>query len=93
MSETTFLTRVTLENYKSIRACDVRLGPLMFLVGPNGAGKIFWEVDRGGALILPGAQPKGCRRQAVCSLRSPRVGVPVAKNLLNRCLEFKHEQT
>jgi hypothetical protein len=33
----------------------------------NGAGKIFWEVDRGGALILPGAQPKGCRRQAVCS--------------------------
>src|SRR5260370_14142437 len=35
----TFITRVVLENYKSIAACDVRLGPLMFLVGPNGAGK------------------------------------------------------
>ncbi len=35
----TFLTRVVIENYKSIAACDVRLGPLTFLVGPNGAGK------------------------------------------------------
>lgn len=33
------LTRVVIENYKSIAACDVRLGPLTFLVGPNGAGK------------------------------------------------------
>jgi predicted ATPase len=39
MSEPTFLTRVVLENYKSITACDVRLGPLTFLVGPNAAGK------------------------------------------------------
>lgn len=39
MSATTFLQRVVLKNYKSIAACDVRLGPLMFLVGPNGAGK------------------------------------------------------
>lgn len=35
----TFITRVVLKNYKSIAACDVRLGPLTFLVGPNGAGK------------------------------------------------------
>ncbi len=28
-----------LRNYKSIPACDVRLGPLNFLVGPNGSGK------------------------------------------------------
>src|SRR5260370_34502868 len=35
----TFLTRVVLRNYKSIASCDVRLGPLMFLVGPNAAGK------------------------------------------------------
>lgn len=35
----TFLTRVVLKNYKSIAACDVKLGPLTFLVGPNGAGK------------------------------------------------------
>src|SRR5579863_1607248 len=35
----TFLTRTVLKNYKSIAACDVRFGPLTFLVGPNGAGK------------------------------------------------------
>jgi len=34
-----FLTRVVLRNYRSIAACDVRLGPLTFLVGPNGSGK------------------------------------------------------
>ncbi|WP_395842032.1 AAA family ATPase [Cystobacter fuscus] len=28
-----------LRNYRSIAACDVRLGPLTFLVGPNGSGK------------------------------------------------------
>ena len=33
------LSRVLLRNYKSIRNCDVPLGPLTFLVGPNGAGK------------------------------------------------------
>jgi predicted ATPase len=33
------ITRVVLENYKSIAFCDVRLGPLTILVGPNGAGK------------------------------------------------------
>ena len=33
------LSRVILRNYKSIRNCDVPLGPLTFLVGPNGAGK------------------------------------------------------
>ena len=34
-----FLTRVQLRDYRSIAACDVRLGPLTFLVGPNGSGK------------------------------------------------------
>ncbi len=37
--DSTFLRQVMLKNYKSIAACDVRLGPLVFLVGPNGAGK------------------------------------------------------
>lgn len=37
--EAPFLSRVRLKNYKSVAACDVRLGRLMFLVGPNGAGK------------------------------------------------------
>lgn len=39
MSSTAFLRRVRLKNYRSIAACDVRLGPLVFLVGPNGSGK------------------------------------------------------
>lgn len=39
MADSTFLNRVAIKNYKSIAACDVRLGPLSFLVGPNGAGK------------------------------------------------------
>ena len=33
------VTRVRLRNYKSIAVCDVRPGPLSFLVGPNGSGK------------------------------------------------------
>lgn len=39
MKDSTFITRVVLKNYKSIAACDVRLHPLMFLVGRNGSGK------------------------------------------------------
>lgn len=39
MGDSTFLTRVLLENYKSIARCDVPLGALTFLVGPNGSGK------------------------------------------------------
>ena len=35
----TTITRVTLRNYKSIAACDVKLAPLAVLVGPNGSGK------------------------------------------------------
>lgn len=34
-----FVERVTLRNYKSIAACDVQIGSLIFLVGPNGSGK------------------------------------------------------
>jgi predicted ATPase len=34
-----FISRVRLKNYKSIAECDVRLGPLTFLIGPNGTGK------------------------------------------------------
>ena len=33
------VTRVVLKNFKSIAACDVKLGPLTVLVGPNGSGK------------------------------------------------------
>ncbi|CAN5583433.1 AAA family ATPase [soil metagenome] len=34
-----FVSRVRIQNYKSIRSCDVTLGSLAVLVGPNGAGK------------------------------------------------------
>jgi putative DNA methylase len=33
------ITRVKVENFKSLVQCEVSLGSLMFLVGPNGAGK------------------------------------------------------
>lgn len=39
MNHPTFVSRVVLRNYKSIAACDVRLGPLTYLVGANGSGK------------------------------------------------------
>ncbi len=39
MTDSVFLRRVLLKNYKSIANCSVKLGPLNFLVGPNGAGK------------------------------------------------------
>src|SRR5688572_6256994 len=39
MRDSTFITRVRLQNYKSIAGCDLALGPLTFLVGPNGSGK------------------------------------------------------
>lgn len=39
MTSTTFIHRVRAKNYKSIAACDVRLGALTYLVGPNGTGK------------------------------------------------------
>lgn len=34
-----FLTRVRVENYRSIASCDVPVGPLTVLAGPNAAGK------------------------------------------------------
>ena len=34
-----FVRRVVLRDYKSIRQCDVMLGPLTLLVGLNGSGK------------------------------------------------------
>lgn len=39
MTSSVFLTRVVLRNYKSIGHCDVRLGPITYLVGANGSGK------------------------------------------------------
>lgn len=36
---TPFVTRLRAQNYKSVKACDLALGPLNILVGPNGSGK------------------------------------------------------
>jgi hypothetical protein len=40
VTATVFLTRVVLRNYKSIATSNVALGPLTYLVGANGSGKI-----------------------------------------------------
>lgn len=39
MSNSVFIRRLVLKNYKSIASCDVALGALQFLVGQNGSGK------------------------------------------------------
>lgn len=39
MNNSVFLHRVMLRNYRSIGYCDIKLGPLTYLVGVNGAGK------------------------------------------------------
>lgn len=39
MNGSVLVTSVVVQNYQSIRHCDVRLGPLTFLAGLNGAGK------------------------------------------------------
>ncbi|MCS0639105.1 AAA family ATPase [Streptomyces sp. LP05-1] len=36
---TPFLRRIRISDYRSIASCDVRLGPLTVLAGPNAAGK------------------------------------------------------
>jgi predicted ATPase len=56
MTDSTFITRVRLQNYKSIGRCDVSLGALTFLVGPNGAGKSsFGKVCREVSRIVSAA--------------------------------------
>lgn len=39
MTASVSLTRVVLRNYKSIGYCDVKVGPITYLVGTNGSGK------------------------------------------------------
>ena len=39
MTDSAFIRRVVLRSYKSIAKCDIRLQPLTYLVGQNGAGK------------------------------------------------------
>lgn len=39
VSDRLLLTRVRIENFRSIAACDARLGPLTVLAGPNASGK------------------------------------------------------
>jgi len=39
MNRPVFISRVLLRNFKSIGHCDVKLGPLTYLVGANGSGK------------------------------------------------------
>lgn len=67
-----FVRRVGLRNYKSIRECDVALGPLTFLVGPNGSGKSnFVDALRFVAESLRGPMNEALRQRSgfyyVCS--------------------------
>nr|MBA2496600.1 AAA family ATPase [Acidimicrobiia bacterium] len=39
MGSPPLVARVRIQNYKSIKGCDVALGPMSILVGPNGSGK------------------------------------------------------
>lgn len=39
MKPRAFIRRVRAKNYKSIAKCDVTLGPLVYLIEPNGSGK------------------------------------------------------
>jgi predicted ATPase len=39
VQRSTFIQRVVLRNFKSIGYCDVRLKPLTYMAGQNGAGK------------------------------------------------------
>jgi predicted ATPase len=39
MTHPCLVTRIVLHNFKSIKACSVRLNPLTFLIGPNASGK------------------------------------------------------
>jgi predicted ATPase len=39
MESSVFIERVRAKNFKSIARCDVQLGALTYLVGPNGTGK------------------------------------------------------
>lgn len=73
MNSSTFIHRVRAKNFKSIAACDVSLGPLTYLVGPNGTGKSnFLDIlhfvrdaldgSLENALQLRGGRMEVCRR-------------------------------
>ena len=66
--KSSFIRRVTIRNYKSISACQVDLGTLMFFVGPNGSGKSnfldalrFVEVQNGESDDATVVQRRGSR--------------------------------
>jgi len=54
MTDSVFLTRVVLHQYKSIAGCDVRLSPMTYLLGSNGSGKSNF-VDAQGCTDCRGA--------------------------------------
>jgi predicted ATPase len=88
MEERPIITRVVLENYKSIAFCDVRLGPLSILVGPNGTGKSnFLDALRFLSKIMYAPLATAIQERGGFSKLSYR-GSPAAGNLGLR-IEFK----
>lgn len=87
MKDSTFITRVILKNYKSIAACDVRLQPLTFLVGRNGAGKSnFLDALRFVADALNHSLDHALRARG--GIRDIRHRSPGSPNHFNIRLEF-----
>jgi predicted ATPase len=78
MTPNVFLTRVVLSNYRSIGAADVRLGPLTYLVGRNGAGKSnFLDALRLVSESLNGSLDQALReRGGLQEVRSRFAGAP-----------------
>jgi predicted ATPase len=72
------LDRVRLRHYRSVGACDVRLGPLAILVGPNGAGKSnFLDALRFTSQALDENLDNALReRGGVCEVRRRSTGHP-----------------
>ena len=87
MKDSMFITRVVLKNYKSIAVCDVRLGPLTFLVGRNGAGKSnFLDALRFVADALNSSLGHAIRARGGINEVRRRATVP--PNHLEICLNF-----
>ncbi len=73
-----FITKITIQDYKSIASCQVNLQPLMFLVGPNGSGKSnfldafrFVSESLRASLDLRGTRPRRDHRRARRRARLP----------------------
>jgi predicted ATPase len=82
-----FVTRVRIENYKSIAACDVELGPLKVLLGLNAAGKsnfldaLSFVADALSLGPRPATAKRGGPEELVRQVDGPRPAVSIELEL------------